>query len=144
MRWNFLVVASIGLLLGLAAQTTAVASGKSLYDRLGGKAAITAVVDKFSKTQLADARIAKHYKSTDIAAWKGHLVDLICNATGGPCKYTGRPMPKAHARRNISSDEFNWTAEHLIAALNHFKVPAKERDEVVAIFASLKDDVTGQ
>ena len=138
------VVALCGFLLCATMPAIAASPGKSLYDRLGGKAAISAVVERFAATQLADTRIAKHYRMTDIAAWKGHLVALICKATGGPCEYKGRPMAKAHARRNISEAEFNWTAEHLVAALNHFKVPAKEKGEVVAIFVSLKDQVVGQ
>jgi hemoglobin len=144
MFWKIPAVVLFGILLSTSSLATASSSGKSLYDRLGGKAAIIAVVGRFSEIQLADNRISKRYKTTDITKWKGYLVDLICNATGGPCKYTGRAMEKAHARRNISDAEFGWTAEHLIAALNHFKVPAKERDEVVAIFASLKDKVVGQ
>jgi hemoglobin len=141
---NIFVFAIFGFMLGASPLATAASPSKSLYDRLGGKAAITAVVERFATTQLADKRIAKHYKLTNIAEWKGHLIALICKAAGGPCAYSGRPMTKAHARRNISNGEFNWTAAHLVDALNHFKVPAKEQDELVAIFVSLKDDVVGQ
>ncbi len=125
------------------AGTPAMAGG-SLYERLGGIDAITAVVDKFTADQLADPRIAKRYTNTDIAAWRGHLTDLICQASGGPCEYTGRAMEKAHARLSITEDEFNWTAEHLVAALNHFNVPQAEQEELVTIVASLKDKVVGQ
>lgn len=138
------VTLAAGLLLYAGSAASTASADKSLYERLGGKPAIAAVVDRFAAAQLADDRISKRYARTDVPVWKGLLVDLICNATGGPCKYSGRPMSSAHARRNISEAEFNWTAEHLVNALNHFKVPAKERDEVVAIFASLKDEVVGQ
>lgn len=59
-------------------------AGKSLYQRLGGKEAIIKVVEKFTSNQLADKRLNKYYESTDIKARRGHLVDLICEATGGP------------------------------------------------------------
>jgi hemoglobin len=140
----YIVAMVFGIILGGSLPASAASESKSLYERLGGKASITAVVERFATTQLQDKRIAKHYVKTDIAKWKGHLVALICKAAGGPCAYTGRPMSKAHARRNISGDEFNWTAAHLVNALDHFKVPTKEKDELVAIFVSLKDDVTGQ
>lgn len=74
------------------------AAEKSLYERLGGKPAIVAVVEDFAARQLADDRLNEHYGRTDKAVWKGHLVDLICEATGGPCTYAGRPMKRAHAQ----------------------------------------------
>lgn len=138
-------LAVLGVFLGLSASASdARAAEKSLYERLGGLDAITAVVDRFAETQLADKRIGKYYRDTDIAKWKGYLVTLICKASGGPCAYNGRPMAKAHARKYITDDEFNWTAGHLVAALDHFKVPVREKGELVAIFVSLKDQVVGQ
>lgn len=137
----FLVAAILWLPLSAASGQTA---DKSLFERLGGKAAITAVVAEFTARQLADDRLNKYYQHTDKAAWRGHLVDLICNAAGGPCTYTGRAMNVAHGRQYISDDQFNWTAEHLVGALNHFKVPKQEQDELVAIVVSLKGQVVGQ
>jgi hemoglobin len=122
---------------------SALAAEKSLYERLGGKAAITAVVEDFSARQLSDARLNKYYKLTNKAAWKGHLIDLICKSTGGPCSYVGRPMNKAHARQYITEDQFGWTASHLVTSLNKFKVPKREQDELVAIIVSLKDNIVG-
>ncbi len=139
----FLLIAAVALAGGAGAAPDAAAQ-QSLYERLGGKDAITAVVERFTADQLADPRLAKRYTNTDIAAWRGHIVDLICSATGGPCEYTGRAMNKAHARQYISEDEFGWTAGHLVAALDHFNVPQAEKDELVAIAASLKDQIVGQ
>ncbi len=141
---RFVMLLAIGMFLVVSAPVTAGSQGKSLFERLGGKDAITAVVERFATAQLDDKRIAKFYTHTEISKWKGHLVTLICKATGGPCAYAGRSMSKAHARRNISDEEFNWTAEHLVSALDYFKVPAKEKSEVVAIFVSLKEEVVGQ
>lgn len=120
------------------------AADKPLFDRLGGKAAITAVVEKFTAAQLADPRLSKYYTHTDKPKWRSHLVNLICSASGGPCEYKGRAMEKAHARLGLTKDEFTWTAEHLVAALNHFKVAPKDRDELVGIVASLQNKVVGQ
>ncbi len=138
-----LAVAVAAAVLLFTGERPAVA-GDSLYDRLGGIDAITAVVEKFTANQLADPRLSKRYKNTDIPVWRGHLTDLICNATGGPCEYTGRAMERAHARQYVTEDEFGWTAGHLVAALDHLNVPQAEQDELVAIVASLKDKVVGQ
>ncbi len=141
---NRFIAALAGAVMLLFAGGRPAMASDSLYDRLGGLDAITAVVEVFTANQLADERLAKRYKNTDIAAWRGHLTDLICQASGGPCEYAGRAMEKAHARQSISEDEFNWTAGHLVAALNHFNVPQQERGELVAIVASLKDGIVGQ
>lgn len=141
---KFLLTMTLTGLISLFAGLSPVAAAASLYDRLGGIDAITAVVEKFTANQLADPRISGRYKNTDIAVWRGLLTNLICKATGGPCDYTGRTMQQAHARQRITEDEFNWTAEHLVAALNHFKVPQAEQDELIAIVGSLKDSVVGQ
>jgi hemoglobin len=142
-RMTSLAIAFASTIL-LFADRAPVAADETLYDRLGGLDAITAVVEKFTANQLADARISKRYANTDIAAWRGHLTDLICAAAGGPCEYTGLAMENAHARQDITDDEFAWTAEHLVAALEHFDVPQAEQDELVAVVASLKDKVVGQ
>src|SRR5262245_17136259 len=82
------------------------AQQKSLYDRLGGKAAITAVVDEFVTKVAADGRINHFFAATasnpaQLAAFKGKLVDQICQAAGGPCKYMGKDMKAAHAGMGI-------------------------------------------
>jgi hemoglobin len=67
---------------------------KSLYDRLGGKPAIAAVVDDFIGNVAADARINRRFEGADIPRLKGLLVEQICEATGGPCRYTGARWPR--------------------------------------------------
>jgi len=141
---KFLLTMALASLISLTAGLSPVAAAASLYDRLGGIGAITAVVEKFTANQLADPRISERYKNTDIAVWRELLTNLICKAAGGPCEYNGRTMQQAHARMRITEDEFNWTAEHLVAALNHFNVPQAEQDELVAVVGSLKDSVVGQ
>ena len=69
---------------------------KSLYERLGGKKAITAVVDDFVGRVAADKRINGFFAGANVPRLKMTLVDQICEATGGPCKYTGRDMKSAH------------------------------------------------
>lgn len=116
----------------------------SLYDRLGGKPAITAVVDDFIANVAADSRINRRFASTDIPRLKGLLVDQICAATGGPCTYMGKDMVASHRGMNISQDEFNAMGEDLARTLDKFKVPAKEKGELLGAIGGMKPDIVGR
>ena len=117
---------------------------KSLYDRLGGKPAITAVVDDFVGTVAGDARINKRFASANIPRLKSMLVDQICEATGGPCKYTGQSMKVAHAGMKITDPEFGALVEDLVKSLDKFKVPAPEKTELLTALGSMKGDIVNQ
>jgi hemoglobin len=121
--------------------TTNTAEAKSLYDRLGGKDAITAVVDEFVANVAADTRINAMFANADIPAFKGKLVDQICEATGGPCKYTGKNMKDAHTGMNITDADFTALVEDLVKALDKFKVPEKEKNELLGALGAMKDDI---
>lgn len=116
----------------------------TLYERLGGQPAITAVVDTFVANIAADTRINHRFMETDITRLKRLLVEQICEATGGPCTYTGRNMVSAHRGQNISEDEFNWTGGHLVAALDKYNVPEKEKNELLAAFGAMAPDIIGK
>ena len=118
--------------LSMTTETWAQAQ-KSLYGRLGGKAAIVAVVDDFVANCAADKRINAFFAATAadknrLAAFKNKLVDQICEASGGPCKYTGKDMKTAHAGMGISNAEFNALVEDLTKSLDKFKVGKAEQD----------------
>jgi len=117
---------------------------KSLYDRLGGKPAITGVVDDFIGNVAADGRINRRFEGVNIPRLKGLLVDQICAATGGPCKYTGRPMAEAHRGMNITDAEFGALVEDLVKALDKFKVPAQEKDELLGALGGMKGQIVGR
>ncbi len=116
-------------------------SGKSLYDRLGGKPAITAVVDDFVGRVAADNRINGRFASTNIPRLKMMLVDQICSASGGPCTYTGRDMKTAHAGMGISGADFDALVGDLVATLNKFKVPEREKNELLGALGPMKTDI---
>ena len=117
---------------------------KSLYDRLGGTPAITAVVDDFVGNVAADSRINGFFARTDIPRLKKLLVEQICAASGGPCTYTGRSMPVAHKGMNITDAQFNALVEDLQKTLNKFKVPEKEQGELLGALGPLKPQIVGQ
>ncbi|MFO0774284.1 MAG: group 1 truncated hemoglobin [Nitrospiraceae bacterium] len=143
-------LALLTVVTGCAETATVAPSGKapamaaakaSLYQRLGGKDAITAVVDKFVGNVAADNRINKFFASTDIPKLKTHLVNQVCEATGGPCTYTGRTMKATHAGMGVGEEDFNALVQDLVAALDFYKVPKAEKDELLGALGSMKGDI---
>src|SRR5262249_19303102 len=122
------------------------AQDESLYDRLGGKKAITAVVDEFVRRVAMDPRIKEHFTATAadpmrLAAFKMKLVDQICQASRGPCQYTGKDMKTAHSGMGISGADFDAVVEDLVGALDKFKVGAKEKGELLGLLGPMKPDI---
>ncbi|MFN9843943.1 MAG: group I truncated hemoglobin [Planctomycetota bacterium] len=115
----------------------------SLYDRIGGKAALTAVVDAFYARVLADAFLAPLFAGTDMRQQRAHLVAFLAMALGGPTEYRGQGMRQAHAGRGITAEHFGRVAGHLQATLTWANVGAAEVAQIMAAAASLQDDVTG-
>ena len=116
-------------------------STPSLYNRLGGKPAITAVVDQFVANVAADRRINGRFATTDIPRLKGHLVDQVCSATGGPCAYSGRDMKRTHTGMGITTAEFEALVQDLVAALDTFHVPGGEKHELLGLLGPMKKDI---
>ncbi len=124
-----------------APQGEAPEPAKSLYDRLGGQPAITAVVDEFVTRTTTDPRIKDRFFNTDAVQLKKLLVEFVCAATGGPCKYTGRDMETTHAGMELVDEEFNALVEDLVGALDKFKVPEKEKGELLGALGPLKPQI---
>jgi hemoglobin len=145
-RWR-----ELALVLLLAASVAACARGSkemmaedaSLYDRLGGKDAITLVVDQFVANVAADDRINGRFAGSDLDRLEAQLVDQICEASGGPCTYTGEDMRTVHAGMNITDAEFSALVEDLVAALNQYNVPEQEQNELLSALGGMKDQIVG-
>jgi len=116
-------------------------STPTLYQRLGEKPAITAVVDDFVGRVAADNRINGKFANANIPRLKMNLVDQICSASGGPCTYTGRDMKTAHAGMGISDAEFDALVEDLVATLNKFKVGEREKNELLSVLGPMRKDI---
>ena len=116
----------------------------SLYKRLGGYDALAAVTDDFLTRLATDPQLSKFFAghSTDsLARIRQLIVDQLCAATGGPCKYIGRDMKTVHKGLGISDADWQASVKHLVATLDKFKVPQKEKDEVLTLISSLKNDI---
>ncbi len=114
---------------------------KSLYDRLGGKDAITAVVDDFVGRVAADNRINGFFAKANVPRLKMMLVDQICEASGGPCKYTGRDMKTAHRGMGITDAAFDALVGDLVATLDKFKVGEREKQELLSTLGPMRKDI---
>lgn len=133
---------------------------KSLYERLGGSFAIAAVIDYFSDAVVKNPRVGQLSQNPYLREWStkmlGRLPGLkfmrtlwVCEVAGGPMKYAGtKPgathmgLENAHINLRISPEEFDEVAAELSRTLDHFKVPAKEKGEVLSAFAAHKNEVT--
>lgn len=116
----------------------------SLYARLGQRPGIEAVMSEFVARAARDRRLAKRFAKTDPKALIAKLTEQMCEATGGPCKYTGKDMKTAHAGMKVTNREWNITGAHMLAAMRAKKVPRKEQAEVMKMLGSMKGDIIGQ
>jgi hemoglobin len=125
---------------------------QSLYDRLGGVYAIAGVIDRFSDSLLEDRSIVDG--SPELREWhtekyRTRLPGLkflrtlwVCDVAGGPFKYTAKDLQTAHFDLHVSPEVFDAVAGHLAASLDQFKVPEREKQEVLDAFAAHKGAVT--
>jgi hemoglobin len=133
---------------------------KSLYDRLGGAFAIAAVMDMFSDALIENPIVGQRSKNPALAEWHRNQLDRlpglkfmrtlwVCDVAGGPIKFTATRrgttplgLEEAHRDLKISPEEFDEVAAELGRTLDKAKVPAREKDEVLAAFAAHKGEVT--
>jgi hemoglobin len=114
---------------------------KSLYDRLGGIDAINALTESWVARVGGDDRANKKFARTDIARLKKEVADQLCEATGGPCTYTGRSMRETHAGMKTTAGEFEVVMQHLGATLDELNVPKSEHDELVGLLRPMRGDI---
>ena len=119
----------------------------SLYDRLGGVYSIATVVDDFIDRVMADPRLnanplvdEAHHKVLP-AGFKYLATEMVCSASGGPQKYTGRSMADSHRHLNITPQEWEAFMDDFQQTLDKFKVPAAEQAELRAIVQSTYGDI---
>jgi hemoglobin len=114
---------------------------RSLYDRLGRGDAINAITESWVARVGGDDRANGKFARTDIARLKKELVDQLCEATGGPCAYTGRSMRETHDGMKVTAGEFEVAMQHLGAALEELNIPKTEHDELVDLLRPMRDDI---
>ncbi len=119
-------------------------AGPSLYERLGGQPAVRMVVDTFVTRVVADSRINAFFRGIDVDTFKQLLAEQICQASGGPCIYSGRPMERAHKGMHITNAQFDALVEDLSGALDANHVGATEKSQLLAILGGLRGQIVGK
>lgn len=148
MRSRITVAMTLIALVALSSLTLAQEAPKqTLYKRLGGYDALAAVSDDFLGRLAADKSLSRFlvgHSKDSIARIRQLIVDQLCAATGGPCVYIGRDMKTAHQGMGITEQDWTATVNHLVATLDKFKVPEREKNEVLGAISSFKNDIVEQ
>ena len=146
-RTTFLAAAMVIMAATATHTAKAQATQASLYERLGGAYSIATVVDDFIERLLVNATlnanpaINEARRRVPKAGLKFHVTAMVCEVTGGPCKYTGRAMKESHQQLNINLAEWDAMVLDFKATLNKFKVPQREQQELITIVGSTKNDI---
>ena len=117
------------------------AADQTLYERLGGQGAIQAIVTKCMNNVGADKRINGYFAGADLKHIHKLIVEQVCAASGGPCTYTGRDMKTAHRDMKVTTAAFNAFMEDLASALDTLSVHKQEKDGLLSVLASMKNDI---
>ena len=117
------------------------AKTESIFEQIGGEAAVNAAVDIFYRKVLADDRISHFFDTIDMDAQHVKQKAFLTMAFGGPNSYTGKDMRAAHKHMNLTEEHFNAVAENLVDTLQELSVPQNLIDQVVGVALSVKDDV---
>ena len=139
MRKRWIVTALMAM--GVGSAPSAVAQSRSLYERLGRRSGIEIVVRDFTDRARADERVRAKFARSDADHFFGVLVQQLCAATGGPCKYSGRSMKDAHAGMQVTDGEFDALLDDFVASMNRFEVGSVEQQELLDLLGALRGDV---
>ena len=143
-RFRTLLVCSLLLLAPTSLFAADAPKTPSLYTRLGGYNAIAAVTDDFIGRLAADKQVSRFFvghSQDSLMKIRQHVVEFLCNATGGPCVYMGRDMKTSHKGMGITESDWDLSVKALVATLDKFKVPEKEKAEVLGAVGPLKAQI---
>jgi len=116
-------------------------SDRTLFERLGGMPALDAVITDFVGNVAADERINAPFAVADLKLLHQRLVEFVCVATGGPCKYTGRDMRAVHKGMGVTNTQFDALVGALVKTLEKFKVPEREKSELLGALGPLREQI---
>jgi hemoglobin len=114
---------------------------KTLYERLGGRDGIHAIISDVVDSHLRNPIIAPRFRSSNVEKLRELAHEFFCAGAGGPEKYSGRDLREAHAGMNISEQEYLAAMDDIVTAMRKHGIEANAQNEVVAILYSLKGDV---
>lgn len=130
--------------VSLCVSCSVMADGHQLYERIGAQDGIATVVDGFLGKVGGDDRVNARFADTDMPKLRALLIEQVCEATGGPCTYSGKSMLDAHRGMNITEDEFGIVAAHFAAAMSDVGVSADDNGVIMGVLAGMHDDIVGK
>mgnify|MGYP006441123873 CR=1 FL=1 len=133
--------AGLALALLTACAAPEPARDATLYEALGERPGIRAIVDETLKNVADDARIVDIFADSDIGRLRAKIVEQFCAISGGPCEYTGDSMKESHAGLGIDAAEFNAFVEDMRTAMIDLQVPESAQNRLLARLAPLREDI---
>lgn len=125
-----------------APQQSVAAEGATLFERIGGKVKVKAIVEDIWKNHSNNPIVKDRFAASDPEYVKGRVFEIFAAATGSTSvKYGGQDMKTAHRGMNINEMEFNAVVDDVLAACETNRVPQQERNEVLAILWSVRKDI---
>lgn len=113
----------------------------TLYEKLGGKDGIARIAQQSVALWLADDRVKADFDNINLDRLRTRFADQLCQLTGGPCVYHGRPMKAAHAGLDLNQAKFNAVAEDVQTAMEHVGIPYRTQNRLMALLAPMQRDV---
>lgn len=117
------------------------ASAQSVYEELGEKEGISAIVEEMLYRVGGDERIVHHFDGVDIVRVHEQITEQVCDVVGGPCEYTGESMQVSHEGMGVTHADFNALVEHLIAAMEKHDVPVSAQNQLLSALAPMYGDI---
>lgn len=128
-------------LLSLGACSQTPAAKVELYQQLGAQAGLEQLVDGLLLEIEQDQQIVHHFKDTDIARFRGLLIEQLCELSGGPCQYSGASMQESHTGFQITQADFDNLVRHLMKVMQQQNIDIKAQNELLALLAPMYKDV---
>jgi hemoglobin len=141
MNRTTLKLSTLALSLGLSALSFSAFASEGYYDAFGQKAGITSIIDDFVGNVAADNRINAYFAHANIPFLKASLVNQVCEALGGPCKYTGPAMGPLHHSMGVTQAAFNALTEDLQLSMTKYNVPIPAQNHLIGILAPMSKDI---
>ena len=127
--------------LGLLCAMGTAAASTTLYQRLGGQDAIQSIASTLIDRVTADQRLQRSFQGAKIPRIKDKLAEQLCELTGGPCRYSGDPMPETHAGHHITEAEFYGMVDCLRVILKERHTHLADTNELLRLLAPMKREI---
>ena len=118
-------------------------SDSSLYERIGGAAAVEKLIDDFYVRVVEDEELAPFFKDTEMEKLRRMQKEFFAVALDGPSEYTGRPLSYVHHGRGIKPSHFQRYVDHLNETLEGFEISERDHLDIISRVNTYVDEIVG-